>query len=490
MDQSVRSLRGLIFSALLPTQAVYLAAACGGHSSDDASGGAGRASVGAAGGTPGTQDPDTAGHSAAGTAAGAGTSGAVAGTGGATGGSGGVAGGSGGVTGGSGGVTGGSGGVTGGSGGATGGGSSENSGGGRNCVNPGPGVCCDYDRCMSPEEAAAVVRLASGTGGAGNAPQGGAGGETASAGESATAPLCPEIRYQYAACGFYRPGVVEKDGQCCYVVNSGGCCGRPFIVAGEARQSQVALREDWSAARSDMANLAEVDSSERQALAQAWVADALLEHASIASFARFTLELLSAGAPAHLVQAAQQAGLDEVHHAQACFALASRFAGQALGPTALPTQGVALAQTPAALAVAVLREGCIGETLAAAVARAQLAVVGDAACRAALELIARDEAEHSLLAWRVARHSLELGGAEVVDALRAAKNEATPTARLGADPVTRPDLWNHFGRLTPEQEQAVLDETWREVIEPALSLLLRGTDAAVVPSACRAVASA
>jgi hypothetical protein len=134
-------------------------------------------------------------------------------------------------------------------------------------------------------------------------------------------------------------------------------------------------------------------------------------------------------------------------------------------------QGVELSATPAALAVAVLREGCIGETLAAALARAQLEVVGDAACRASLEMIARDEAEHSLLAWRTVKHTLEVGGAEVAARLRDAISEARPT--LGSASSTPTEwIWNHYGRLTPEQEQVVVEQTWRDVIEPALELLL------------------
>jgi hypothetical protein len=332
---------------------------------------------------------------------------------------------------------------------------------------------------MTPDEAAEVVRMASGAAGAPNSSQAGAGGEAGAPGEPTTAPLCPEIQYSWL-CGFYRPGVVEKDGQCCYVVNSGGCCGRPFIVAGEARQSQVVPRKDWLGTRADFADLVELSRSDR-----AWLADALLEHASIASFARFTLDLLSAGAPADLVQAAQQAGLDEVRHAQACFALASRFAEQPFGPDALPVHGVQLSATPAALAVAALREGCIGETLAAALAQAQLEVVGDAACRAALEMIARDEAAHSLLAWRAVKQALEIGGAEVAEALREAIGKESLAPRVAACPSPHPEVWNHYGRLTPEQEQTVLEATWREVIEPALALLLDPAPHSVATGASR-----
>jgi hypothetical protein len=386
--------------------------------------------------------------------------------GGRRGGTGARSGGTGGAIGGTGVVIGGSGGTIGGTAGSFGGtGGTVNLGiGGRNCHNPGPGTCCDYDRCMSPEEAALEAAKGMGFGGAPDSAQAGAGGEP-------TSPLCPEIQYNWL-CGFYHPGVVEQDGQCCYVVNSGGCCGRPFLVAGAARQADVAVRRDWLAPACEATESVALSDVERAELRQAWLADALLEHASIASFARFTLELLSLGAPAHLIEASQCAGLDEVRHAQACFGLASRFAQQPLGPSALPMNGVELAATSAALAVAALREGCIGETLAAALARAQLELVGDAACRAALELIAHDEAQHSLLAWRTVKHALDLGGAEVARAIRAALDEGAPLPAERPSRSTPLEVWNHYGRLTSVQEQGVIEETWREVIAPALELLL------------------
>src|SRR6185503_716009 len=106
-------------------------------------------------------------------------------------------------------------------------------------------------------------------------------------------------------------------------------------------------------------------------------ADAQLEHASIASFARFVLVLLAVGAPADLVAGAQQALADEVEHARACFSLASRFAETPLGPAPLRIDGALEAPTLARAAADAVVEGCIGETLAAAQAAAQLEVAVD-----------------------------------------------------------------------------------------------------------------
>ncbi|MFZ5897429.1 MAG: hypothetical protein ACOY0T_40625 [Myxococcota bacterium] len=70
----------------------------------------------------------------------------------------------------------------------------------------------------------------------------------------------------------------------------------------------------------------------RNALSDEWARAACFEHASIASFNRFSLELLALGAPGDLVERANRAALDEVRHARLCFALASVYAGDDFGP--------------------------------------------------------------------------------------------------------------------------------------------------------------
>ena len=57
--------------------------------------------------------------------------------------------------------------------------------------------------------------------------------------------------------------------------------------------------------------------------ARKWLAAALAEHASVASFSKFALELLAVGAPASLLQRAHQAALDEIRHAQLSFDVVS-----------------------------------------------------------------------------------------------------------------------------------------------------------------------
>lgn len=145
----------------------------------------------------------------------------------------------------------------------------------------------------------------------------------------------------------------------------------------------------------------------RRAIADGWTEVALAEHASVASFATFVLDLLALGAPADLVEAGTSAMQDEIDHARRAFGLASAFAGESLGPGPLDTSGALARTTPAEVMTACIAEGCVGETVAAHEAAVCLEKATDPAIRTALETIAGDEADHAALAWKTVRWILE-----------------------------------------------------------------------------------
>jgi hypothetical protein len=156
-----------------------------------------------------------------------------------------------------------------------------------------------------------------------------------------------------------------------------------------------------------------------------------MEHASVASFSRFSLALLAAGAPAELVELAHRAALDEVRHARLCFDLASRYAGETLAPGPFPFDAAVQVEADlASVAASTAREGCLGETVAALVAAEQLARASDPEVRRALEEIAEDEAEHALLAWKTVAWAIQVGGAPV--------RAAVERVLLGAVPADVP----------------------------------------------------
>ena len=253
------------------------------------------------------------------------------------------------------------------------------------------------------------------------------------------------------------------DGQCCYGFCTGACCGRPLLVQGEPRLASVSLRGDWT---SDLQVTTQgLSADERRALAEQWLGDARLEHASIASFARFALDLLAFGAPAELLERAQLAIGDELRHARACFALASAYAGSSLGPGPMDLNGVASSPNLAAAAAAAAAEGCINETIAALAATEQARTASDPTVRRVLTEIARDEAEHAELGWRFVKWALGSGDANVSAAVRAALRQA-PTP----DSPSEPSLRRH-GRLNARELAVVARTAWSDVIAPCAAAL-------------------
>jgi hypothetical protein len=183
---------------------------------------------------------------------------------------------------------------------------------------------------------------------------------------------------------------------CCYtwVIPCPG--GRPLRDEnGETLVAYPTHRDDWIDRA--VAEAATWSAHERDALVDRWTRDASFEHASIASFARVTLDMLALGAPASLVAGAQMAALDEVEHARIAFALASAFAGHAIGPGPLPIAR----QRPATLRALVsdaIAEGCINEA-AAALALREEAQTASPVMRALLDRIAEDEERHAALSY-------------------------------------------------------------------------------------------
>jgi hypothetical protein len=197
-----------------------------------------------------------------------------------------------------------------------------------------------------------------------------------------------------------------------------------------------------------------------------------MEHASVASFARFSLTLLAVGAPADLVELAHRAALDEVRHARLCFALASAYAGEDIAPGPFPVGG-AQPVSLMALAVDTVREGCIGETVAAVIAAEQLARATDPAVQAALARIVVDEARHAELAWRTVAWALRASGDDVRAAVEQAFVEAL-AARREAPTMNAPvsPAMEAHGQLDPRKAAQVSASALASVVAPAARALL------------------
>ncbi len=125
---------------------------------------------------------------------------------------------------------------------------------------------------------------------------------------------------------------------------------------------------------------------------------AWLEAASVPAFERLTRELEAHGAPRRLLDASRRAAGEEVRHARAMSALATR-AGAVVGEPSVQARAVRSLED---IAIENAVEGCVRETFGAAVAAVQARRAGDARFRTAMKGIERDEARHAQLSWEVA----------------------------------------------------------------------------------------
>ena len=259
-------------------------------------------------------------------------------------------------------------------------------------------------------------------------------------------------------------GVLESNQSGSHLCNTHIVEGRPFVVADEVRIAAAVRRDDWHAP----ATVRPVAPEIAARLAAAWQRDGLYEHASVASFARFVLQLLAVGAPSALVLDGQAAIADEVRHAQDCFALASAYAGAPIGPGPLAIEGSLAGPCDlAALAGATAVEGCVNETIAALIATTAAALAEDPAVAGRLAVIAADEQRHAALAWRTVAWALDHGDEQV----HAAVARAFAAAPSQVDEHDEDGLEVH-GRLSRRARAAVARAAWREVIAPQARRLL------------------
>ncbi len=273
-----------------------------------------------------------------------------------------------------------------------------------------------------------------------------------------------------AKCGAADSCVLENGRHVC---KSGAMCGRPFLIAESARMASIEARTDWldPTLAPDPSGLTAV---ERAELAAHWARLGQMEHASIAAFARFNLQLLSLGAPSDLVEACNRALADETAHARACFALASAYGGIPLGPARLDLERCFEDTSLEAIAKLVLREGCLGETVASLEALAAAEVASEPAVKQALTRIGQDELNHAELAFKFLRWALTQMPAEArYELAREAAQQLADfenKARHGERTRTDDRLAAH-GLIAGDALRAIHLAAVRDVARPLLAAL-------------------
>jgi hypothetical protein len=248
--------------------------------------------------------------------------------------------------------------------------------------------------------------------------------------------------------------------------------GRPFLIAGHERLAPAVERSDWYPRDGAGGAKPSLSPALREAVHRGWLEQALMEHASVAAFARFSLQLLALGAPAELCSQAASAMRDEIAHARACFELARRHADGDVGPGPLDLSGALGDSDLGSIVLGTIAEGCIGETVAAIEAAEALAHCEDEAARDTLARIAHDETRHAELAWQFVAWAIEVGPATLREQARAAFAEAlrAHAAPLRASPLDL-QLARH-GLLAPALRSELRGRVLRDVIEPCARALL------------------
>jgi hypothetical protein len=263
--------------------------------------------------------------------------------------------------------------------------------------------------------------------------------------------------------------------------------GRPFLVGGIPRTADVTERSDWSTVAC-APRIDGLDAELRARLCAEWTRVGLMEHASVAAFARFTLELLALAAPAPLVEASNRALADETVHARLAFGLASAYGGRPIGPGSLDVRGALDIANHRDIVRCVIAEGCLGETIAAAEAVEALDRAKDPAVRRVLARIAADERRHAELAWRFVQWALEHSSLELREAARGGLLEilagdgvtweADGTASTCSQNDDAPGGTSAHGILPDSARRDVAARVFTDVVRPcAAALLCRNSQA-------------
>lgn len=244
--------------------------------------------------------------------------------------------------------------------------------------------------------------------------------------------------------------------------------GRQIRIGGRVVLPELEDDSAWSdrnAAPSHHLPVLEADV--RAALARRWRENGKTEHASVAAFAKLTLDLMELGAPPALLEAASRDGADEIRHARMCFALARALDGEDEGPTAFPavktSSPVAGANALLRLAVDSLFDGVVHEGLSARVLARLARRCEVPSIAAMLREIAADEGRHAAHAWDVVEHCAALGGQPVLEALQGAVAAIPEHHESDLPEAARDGAWERWGihgvQLERECHAATLELT-------------------------------
>lgn len=257
----------------------------------------------------------------------------------------------------------------------------------------------------------------------------------------------------------------------------GGAWGRPLRLRGRQRHPELRLGSNWT--RGASPSTGDLDPATRCALEALWLHDAQKEHASVPAFARIAWLLSAVGAPPELLRGAQQAALEEIDHAERCFALAAGYGGRQHTVEPMPElvdgEPFALRDPLTTLVYESVTDGVQLEDFNADVAARCAVVCEEPVTRAVLQQIAVEERSHAayslqIVRWIAATYP-ERAHAAIRRALHDLESYARPTA-VSHDKralVERADVaaLRRHGRLS----DAEWAEAWTQRLDATRTLL-------------------
>ena len=266
-----------------------------------------------------------------------------------------------------------------------------------------------------------------------------------------------------------------------YGLGAGGAWGRPLRLRGRQLHPNLRIGANWT--RGTCPDPTGLDDGTRRALEALWLHDAQKEHASVPAFARISWLLSAVGAPPELLRGAQQAALEEIDHAERCFALAAGYGGRQHTVEPMPElidgQPFSLRDPLSTLVYESVTDGVQLEDFNADVAALCAAVCEEPVTRAVLQQIAVEERSHAAFSLQLVRWVQRIdpvrAAAAVARALADLDGYARPTAvsydkqALLAD--ADPAALRRHGRLT----DAEWADAWQKRLAATRSLFQSDT---------------
>ncbi|MDP2304797.1 MAG: ferritin-like domain-containing protein [Pseudomonadota bacterium] len=163
------------------------------------------------------------------------------------------------------------------------------------------------------------------------------------------------------------------------------------------------LRRAGAARRPDLSTLPELSDAERQTAIRTWRGRMVNEHLSAQVWASLVPQLMRAAIPPELLTSLPAAAADELRHAEQCAGVVLALGGEAVAPLPeiLPLPEHADVGPLEAALRNVISVGCMSETIAVSIIRAEQAELEGGPLGDVLGTILADEIKHARFGWTV-----------------------------------------------------------------------------------------